>query len=449
MSKPSYSQKGELNRESIERMEPEELRQWIFNRLHGDDPTFGGAPGDQPHYLLVVVYPHLKRTIREDIENILIDFIHEIACDSPTQWIGKAGGELFLMADPILINSPRKNYTIDLLLRIVAAEKFDGAECEELRFRALQALIALDYHPSPNFWRDLYDKHGESYAPLVLEGLARTELSAAFEWLGGVTWAESLERSLLFLMPNLLERYGAGEVKKNLVKHWRNYPESTQSALEELAQFEGFSIEDIAHSHTEETWVDAFLTMANLLNSYLAAYREIKSKSGPESYTEAAVRTIRTLGLIIPNVRSASVGISGDLEGMWESYVESLTSALEYPELAPEAYEQMIGQLPLSEVMELTGAILKRKYLEMSQCNKILRHFYSADETERILNQSPEDNLLDILPSIVAAFSGRLKSYDPATLLIEEDEKVPRDLTSWTSGILREAAGADPLPLSF
>ncbi len=62
MSRPKVSDNGEIDIKSVESLSFDELRQWVRERLHGEDLVVPGAAsaGEMPHYLLALLYARLN-----------------------------------------------------------------------------------------------------------------------------------------------------------------------------------------------------------------------------------------------------------------------------------------------------------------------------------------------------------------------------------------------------
>ena len=213
MNWPRVNESGEIDLQSVEALSRDDLREWVYERLHGRDLIVPGSRGDDmPHYLFALLYPKLSRFTREDLQNILLEFMADLGRNPDSSWLGKPGDELLMLVDPVLVQSPRREEVVDLLLHMADASHLMKNGGPNLHFRAVQSLVALRHRADRDFWLRQFQIGGDEYAPVVLEGLALVDLSAAFDWLTQVQWGDSVEDAIVGLLPSLLEDFGAGKI---------------------------------------------------------------------------------------------------------------------------------------------------------------------------------------------------------------------------------------------
>jgi hypothetical protein len=58
-----------------------------------------------PHYLIAITYPKLVRQVREDLQNVLLEFLADLAKNPESTWLGPPGDELLMLMDPVFVMS--------------------------------------------------------------------------------------------------------------------------------------------------------------------------------------------------------------------------------------------------------------------------------------------------------------------------------------------------------
>ncbi len=213
MSRPQVNKLGDISIESVDELSREDLRDWVRERLHGQD---AGTPVDRdgmPHYLLTLIYPRLNRSVREDLQNIVIEFVASLARAGPSDWSGEAGDELLMLVESVLGQSPRRDDAVDLLLDAVNSRRLLNNLQPDLHHRCLQILVQLRHRAERSFWEEQFQFGGAVYMPTVLEGLALINTSVALEWTASIPWTQATEDAIVGLLPSLLEDYGAARVQ--------------------------------------------------------------------------------------------------------------------------------------------------------------------------------------------------------------------------------------------
>jgi hypothetical protein len=153
MKRPRTEKNGKLNIPSVEALSRRELNEWVYRRLHGDDARVASDPrdGSMPHYLLAIIYPKLTRQVREDIQDILLGFLTDLAKNPTSAWLGEAGDELLMLVDPVFILSPRRDDVVDILLQIASSVGLRTNHETNLHIRALQGLVTLRHRTKAQF----------------------------------------------------------------------------------------------------------------------------------------------------------------------------------------------------------------------------------------------------------------------------------------------------------
>jgi surfactin family lipopeptide synthetase A len=214
MNRPQVTEQGEIDLKSVERLSRDDLAFWIRERLHRADWNIPGRAqaGEMPHYIFALLYPRLGPITREDFQNIIIEFLEDLATNPSSGWQDDPGHELIMLVNPVLIQSPRRDDAIDLLLNMASSDHLKSGSWPNLHFRALQGLIALRHRAPIDFWWQQGVPHDTRYAPAILEGLALIDVAAPFFWLKEIEWDDVVEDSIVGLLPSLLENYGTAKV---------------------------------------------------------------------------------------------------------------------------------------------------------------------------------------------------------------------------------------------
>jgi len=245
MSGPRIDQQGSLDLASFARLSYEELRLWVSDRLHGRDLALPSSrdDADMPHLLVALVYPSLGRSTRKDLQAIVIEFLRDLARNPETRWLGAAGSELLMLADPVLLDAGGRAEIAGDLRKIVDSRRTTGAGEPDLQFRALQALVTLRHRANNRYWIRQYEIGGDVYLPVVLEGLSLIDISAPIDWLRELDWNDAVERAIIGLLPSLLEEYSAGVISKVLSEALPDLPEAGRDSLLQFCKEEQLTLE--------------------------------------------------------------------------------------------------------------------------------------------------------------------------------------------------------------
>jgi aryl carrier-like protein len=244
MSRPRINEHGEVDLRAVELLSRDDLYLWVRERLHGEDWIVpGGAHGSEmPHYLFALLYPKLTRVTREDLQNILIEFLQDLATNPSSEWLGDAGHELIMLTDPVLVQSPRREDAIDLFLKMADSEHLKSVPWPNLHFRSLQGLVMLQHRANIDFWLRQSPSKDTRYSPVALEGLALVDVAAPFSWLREIEWDDAVEDGIVGLLPSLLESYGTAKVAASIenVLPWLSH--RGVSTLVSFCEQEGITI---------------------------------------------------------------------------------------------------------------------------------------------------------------------------------------------------------------
>lgn len=214
MARPIVDQFGTIIVGSVDSLSRDDLRDWMREKLH-QGPDYSGR-GQSPSYVLAGIYWKLDRFTREDMQTCMIAFMDDMATNPESSWRGEAGDELLMLVEPVLLQSPRKENAVDILMHLAELPELQSSTTEpgaiNLHWRSLQTLVGLRTRLNSKFWVEQYQRsEGKPCIPVVLEGLATISLDAAFDWLTTITWSEAND-AVIAIFPSLLEDYGTARV---------------------------------------------------------------------------------------------------------------------------------------------------------------------------------------------------------------------------------------------
>jgi hypothetical protein len=227
---------------AVSQMSFEELRRWTQEVLAGEKPMAGGQRDDVPHGFLEDVYRRLDPGVRELFQDVLLLHLSDLARGSERHWRGTAADELLLLVGQVMRGSPRVGRAIDELIYIASQDRF-GQRTVDLRWRALQTLVALRHAEPPEFWCEQYRIGGGAYAPVVVAGLALHGPDTVITWVTANSRDESVVNALLKTLPWLSETYGLSAVSKSLVDLLPSLRESDRSELMRVGESIGLDIQ--------------------------------------------------------------------------------------------------------------------------------------------------------------------------------------------------------------
>lgn len=244
MNRPYVNKQGEVDPKSVDQLSRDDLEHWIRARLQRKDLIVpGGAHGNEmPHYLLALLYPQLERQTQKEFQDIVIGVLKDLANDPESDWSGEPGHECIMLADPVLIQSPRREEAVDLLLDIVNALWSKLGPWPNLHFRALQGLIALRHRNTIDFWREQIQVGDLRYSPVVLEGLALIDVAAPFNLLKEIRWDDAVDDGITGLLPSLLEDYGTAKVAGAIEDVLPELPSRGYNSLLSFCEQEGITL---------------------------------------------------------------------------------------------------------------------------------------------------------------------------------------------------------------
>src|SRR4051794_37572255 len=205
---------GKLDIASVESLSYAELRAWMEARLHGKDIVVPGdvRQGELPHYMFTVIYPHLERHVRQDMERIIVEFVRDMARNEQSSWCGEAADELLM-----LIQYVGGQDILCYLLEMIEDRRFLPPEAPEetrrLHFRILQTLAALNWRGATGFWEKEAVQAPNECLGVALDRLGLIDPVYAIRLLTQVPWTEEVKDQVFIALPSLLDEYTPAKIR--------------------------------------------------------------------------------------------------------------------------------------------------------------------------------------------------------------------------------------------
>src|SRR5438477_9618662 len=151
---------------AVEALDRNQLQAWVRSRLNGEDVILADSAGNSNAYPLLAIYPRLRRSVREDIQqaclNLLGDFI------SGGSWDPNAADDLLILCQGL---TPQQ--AADRLGLLAESPHLFGILPRELQSRVLETLVALHGTLEDGVWQRIYKLDPQEFALRCFEGIAR------------------------------------------------------------------------------------------------------------------------------------------------------------------------------------------------------------------------------------------------------------------------------------
>jgi len=246
MNKIKISETGEVDIKSVENLSKDELKQWIECRLHGKDiqAPMDFRQGDSPYYIISLLYPKLNRSVREDIRDIILDFVKEMARNEKSHWTEEAGHQLLL-----LVNSLHLDEAAGFLVEMAESKRFFEKDAlslmENLHYRILQTIVALDYRNlRPEFWYEqirLASNRSDKYIGVAFDGLTLISLRYAIHLLTEINGDEA-EDLVFASFPYLVDKYDINRVAPLVEEYLPKMKPTVRATIQSFFADEGYPL---------------------------------------------------------------------------------------------------------------------------------------------------------------------------------------------------------------
>jgi hypothetical protein len=155
--------------------------------------------------------------------------VHMPRRDPHSIWRSDSGRFLFLLFDPVLLHSARKEYVIEQLTNLlqdnVLVAEITGTANHR---RVLQGLVTLRFRGNVDFWRWQASIGSQDVFPAIFEGLCNLDLVAGFDWLSGHINPDVSSRIVLDYLPYLINAFGFSTLRPVLLPLLPKLPDPYQ-----------------------------------------------------------------------------------------------------------------------------------------------------------------------------------------------------------------------------
>jgi len=351
-----------------------ELKEWIHARLNHHDAV-GGAQGEARHELIADLYSTMEHAVCVNLQKAVHALVEDLA-SQPEMWPVVSAQGLLMLADPVLMDSPRRVELVDTLLQIVKPTErstFDPA----LSFSAAQALLTLDTKVTPSFWLSLY-KDG-AWAPIVVEGLLRTDIKMLQGWLAQRLPDVDLEDAMINLLPLIVDGPGSRVAAELIASLGQLFSSEMHDELIEVAKTLGIG---------EETRIFTNVELVNTLSGALHLVAKLLRDTNPSDFTGDVIESFRrnfsSVRATLQRQTDLFMLPSSTLEELWTIYVDCLDHALAYPPLEFVCIEELALALPAPLLKEIVEHLIADRGFEKESLLAKLREAGVLDIEEEL-----------------------------------------------------------------
>ncbi len=160
--------------ESVDELEPDELSDWIRDRLHDRDQRVSDSPKQDigQYYLVGAIYDELALSTQADVRRALKQFLREMERNDD-QWTGRPAHTLLLLTKDV-----GENELAPPVRRMAENERFPPDD-RELHGRLLQTILFLGEKMTPEFWKRQLDLDATRFGVYAFAGLRMHSLHKA------------------------------------------------------------------------------------------------------------------------------------------------------------------------------------------------------------------------------------------------------------------------------
>src|SRR5216684_3636244 len=354
----------------------DDLTDWLRDRLAGVDDV-GANGGEPPHFLIATLFDALDHSICSNLQKAVHFLIEELAEQNAT-WSDAAAAELLMLSDPVLINTSRRPDLIEMLSCLARPTK-DAKVSPAIRFAAAQALVTLDVKAAPEFWFSLYEEGKDEYAPIVVEGLVRTDMTALADWLGGKLPNAALELALINLLPFMIDRYGSG-IATQMVGSLDVMSRQSREELRILLNVIGAGSGEVGL----ESSIELVRALSGGLHLVAQLLLQAVSAEIGDKVPHAFETNLMSVRLIAQH--QAELGIAANLEELWAIYVDCIDQAFAHSRLAQACLKEIVAVLPALLVDKLAVHLVSDRGYTREQITEMLNNagFEASEALARV-----------------------------------------------------------------
>lgn len=165
---------GRPDLESVNALDPDELSNWIRDRLHDRDQRVPDSPKQDigQYYLVGAIYEDLALSTQADVRRALKQFLREMEREDD-EWTGRPAHTLLLLTKDV-----GEEELAPPVRRIAEDDRF-FPDNEELHARLLQTLIFLGEKMIPEFWEQQLERNPSRFSVYAFAGLRMHSLEQA------------------------------------------------------------------------------------------------------------------------------------------------------------------------------------------------------------------------------------------------------------------------------
>jgi hypothetical protein len=212
---PKFKADGKLNVLSIKKLSFDEISVWIKDALEFYIPFHLDNVSDQPFIFLSKTYHELDIRSRQLFEDAILSHLNNISFLNPS-WSGDAGDELLLLTSLIFRAKHLREKPIGSLFRIINNPMFNDINGFNLRKRAFQTLLELEYLAPVVFWQSLFEIEGDDYAGIVIGGLLHQDILVTIEWIQSHINHKKIFDAFLDYIPWIIEHFPVNQFEQKL-----------------------------------------------------------------------------------------------------------------------------------------------------------------------------------------------------------------------------------------
>ena len=113
---------------------------------------------------------------------------------------------------------------------------------EDLHYRVLQTLVALEHRITPAFWFEQFELVPERYADVVFDGLVLISLEQAVSFLFLIDSVEQVEEIIFSSFPYLLDEYGIGQIAPLVEEYLSKMNPDVRATVQSFFADEGYDL---------------------------------------------------------------------------------------------------------------------------------------------------------------------------------------------------------------
>ena len=181
--------------EAISQMSPRQLTSWINDRLEGRDTLLEEDEENSPAYPIIAISRHLSAVVLEAIHRATANLVRSWAREPNS----RDAEELLVLIQGLRVTAAR-----DDLEDLARSEQFRELT-QDMQYRVLQTLVALDANLEPNLWRRVFNEAPATLSGIAFDGLALVSPNHAIDFLSTVPNEPSSVQQIAIALPGFMD----------------------------------------------------------------------------------------------------------------------------------------------------------------------------------------------------------------------------------------------------